>query len=264
MKTFKMLGVVIVVLFFFSSCGRREKEILVLCGESMRAALEEIIIDYQKTRPDKILVTYGGSGDLCAQIQKTGRGDLYICHDPFMEWAEKQGLISQWATVGILEVVIVVPKGNPKEIKELKDLAQPGLRLGIGHQVYSTSGHITKNILDKLEYGPAIMKNVRLETKGHQQRCADVATGSLDAAIVWQAVAKQFQEKLEIIPVPKKYIDTITSATYEQCDLRKIKVTVGIISPAAKKKKVQQFYKFIITEGKKVFEEYGFVTEEEK
>jgi molybdate transport system substrate-binding protein len=263
MKTFKMLGVVTVVLFFFSSCGRQEKEILVLCGESMRAALEEIIIDYQKTRPDKILATYGDSGELCAQIQQTGRGDLYICHDPFMEWAEKQELISQWTTVGILEVVIVVPKGNPKKIKELKDLAQPGLRLGIGHQVYSTSGHITKNILRKLEYGPAIMKNVR-EIKGHQQRCLDVVGGILDAAIVWQAVAKQFQEKLEIIPIPKKYIDTITSATYGQCDLRKIKVTVGIISPAAKKKKIQRFYEFITTEGKKVFERYGFVTEEEE
>ncbi len=238
--------------------GKQENEVLVLCGGSMRAALEEIVDRYGKVSTDRIMTAYGGSGELCAQIQKIQKGDVYICHDPFMPWAQKQGLIHTWKTVAHLDIVVVVPKGNRENIKELKDLARPGLRLGIGDQRYSTSGQIVKHMLKKLEFGDALLKNVLLETKGHQSRCTDVAMGLLDAAIVWNAVAHQFRDKLDIIPIPKENIDAVTSATYTESDLKNVKVTVGVTSFAKDKEHVRRFYEFVTTQGKDVFREYGF------
>ncbi len=243
--------------------GTGEGEILVLCGGSMRAVLEDIIGRYGDISDDNVVATYGGSGVLCAQLQNTGRGDIYICHDPFMPWAESQGLITTWDTVGYLDVVIIVPKGNPKGIRKLKDLAQPGLRLGIGNQTYSTSGVITKQMLKKLDYGDAIMNNVRLETKGHQQRCNDVAMGALDASIVWNTVARLFHGKLEIVPIPKEYIDAVTSATYGRSDLKNVKVTIGITRHAGGKEAARRFYRFVTTQCRDVFKEYGFRPAEE-
>lgn len=250
--------IVVLALLIFSLPRTSGEEVLLLCGGSMRAALEDIIKRYGKVSADKILATYGGSGELCAQLRHTGKGDIFICHDPFMEWAEKQGLIAEWDTVGYLDVVIVVPRGNPKSVRELEYLAQPGLRLGIGDRTYSTSGVIVKHMLKKLDYGASIMNNVRMETKGHQQRCTDVTLGALDASIVWQAVAHLFRNKLETIPIPKEHIDAITSATYGISDLKNVKVTVGITGRARDKKPATRFYQFVITEGKNIFEEYGF------
>ncbi len=253
-------GVVIAaaICFVLSPLRPRQCEVLVLCGGSMRHALSMTIERYKSVSQDAIVATYGGSGELCAQIQKTGRGDIYVCHDPFMPWAAAQGLIAGWQTVGYLDLAIIVPKGNPKAISELKDLAQPGLRLGIGDQRYSTSGVIVKEMLGKLAYGEAIRRNVRMETKGHQQRCSDVIMGALDASIVWQAVAHLFEDKLETIPIPAKHVDAITTATYGKSDLRNTKVTIGIISRAKDKEAARRFYEFATTRCQDIFKEYGF------
>jgi len=254
-----VLGVVALALVFFRQVDTRpDDEVLVLCGGSMRGALEQIKEQYAKISPDTILTTYGGSGELCAQIQHTGKGDIYICHDPFMPWASDKGLISQWHTLGSLDVVIIVPKGNAKAIKTLEDLARPNLRVGIGNQIYSTSGQITKYMLKRLDYGSDILKNVRVETKGHQQRCNDVVMGTLDTAIVWNAVAELYTDKVEIIPIPKTVVDSITSATYGEVDLTYTKVTAGMISPGSERPATQRFYEFLCTEGQTILADMGF------
>jgi len=234
------------------------EEVLVLCGGSMRKALESVKENYKMTFSDTIVTTYGGSGDLCAQIQETGRGDIYICHDPFMPWAQERGLISDWDTVASLRIVIIVPKGNPKGIKALEDLAKPGLRLGIGDKRFSTSGQIVKHMLKTVPYGNDILANVRVETKGHQQRCNDVVLGTIDASIVWGAVAHLYRDRLDTIPIPMQYVDAITSATYKKADVRHVKVTVGIVSSAEDRPAVRRFYDYLTGEGRKVFAEMGF------
>ena len=179
---------------FLAQHRNHRGDVIVLCGGSMRAALEDAIREYGKTSGDVIVPSYGDSGELCAQIQHAGKGDLYICHDPFMPWAADRGLVGKWATLAYFDIVLVVPKGNPKNITELKDLAQPGLRLAFGDLSYSTCGILAKNALAKLDCGKGILKNVKMENKGHQERCTDVALGTLDAAIVWAPVAKLFAQ----------------------------------------------------------------------
>jgi molybdate transport system substrate-binding protein len=253
-----LIVVVGLVLIALNPMRGRDQGVLVLCGGSMRAALEEAIEQYAAEPTESIDTTYAGSGELCAQIQNTGKGDIYICHDPFMPWAAEQGLIEDWRTVGYLDVVIVVPAGNPKGIGGLEDLADPGLRIGIGDQRYSTSGVIANSLLSGVEYGDAIRQNIRLETKGHQQRCTDVALGTLDAAIVWAAVAHLFADELTAIPIPRDMIDAVTSATYGRSDLQNVQVTVGLTRAGAANAAARRFYQYLVTDGVRIFEEYGF------
>ncbi len=254
-----------ILFFILHNPRKKETEILVLCGGSMRSALEKIIKEYKKvSKEDTILTTYGGSGELMTQIKNIRKGDIFICHDPFMEWAYKNKFIDKWDTLAYLDVVIAVPKGNPKQIKSLKDLARPGIRLGIGDEKYSTSGVIAKHVFKKLGYEKDIRNNIRMTTKGHQQRAVNVAWGSLDATIIWNAVAFLFKDKLDTYPVPQRYIDSITSATYKKSDLRKIKVTIGIIKSAEKRENVKKFYDFAAKKGKEIFNNSGFTPLEKK
>ena len=235
-----------------------ENEAIILCGGSMRAVLKDCIERYNATSDAKVLGSYGGSGDLCMQLQNTGRGDLYLCHDPFMPWAAKKGLITEWETVGYLDVVMIVPKGNPKNIKEVKDLGQDGLRLGIGNKTRSSSGVLVKEMFKRMREGTNIFKNVRVETKGHQQRCTDVTLGTLDASIVWAPVASLYTSKLEIISVPEEQIHDVTSATYGHGDLKNVAVTVGVTKAGANNDVARDFYKFITTQCTDLFEKHKF------
>ena len=109
-----------------------------------------------------------------------------------------------------------------------------------------------------------ILENVRLETKGHQQRCNDVELGSLDAAIVWSPVAQLMADKLDIIPIPRDYVDTVTSATYKESDLRNVRVTVGVVAAAKDRRAAREFYGFATGgEGRGVFAKRGFRVREE-
>jgi len=247
-----------VVFFILEPGGKKESQVLVLCGGSMRHAMEEIIRNYKNVSGDDVMMTIGDSGDLCVQLKFTRKGDIYVCHDPFMPWAEKQGLIHEWRTVARFWPAIVVPKGNPGGIKGLADLARPGLKIGIGDTRYSTSGVIAREILKNAPFGDAVRKNVRMETKGHQKRATDVTLGILDATIIWDAVAFLFRDKLDVIPIEKTYVDAITSATFGRCDLRNIRVTAGITVYARDKEHVRRFYDYLTTEGMAVFEKHGF------
>ncbi|MFH1760881.1 MAG: substrate-binding domain-containing protein [bacterium] len=102
-------------------------KIVLLCGGSMRAAMEELIKEYNTVSDDFILANYGGSGEFMMQLKNTRTCDIYVCHDPFMEWGAEKGLIHDWTTVASLDIVIAVAKGNPKNILKIQDLAQLGL-----------------------------------------------------------------------------------------------------------------------------------------
>jgi len=242
-----------------SGTKKKAGKVLVLSGGSMRAPLEQAIKEYKKISDDEIMASYGGSGELCSQIQNSGKGDIYICHDPFMPWAEKQGMVDKWFTIGHFKVVIVVPKDNPKHIECLKDLAKPGIRIGVGDMTYSTSGQVVKQLLSTVPYGDAIKKNFVAQTKGHQGRCSSVEMGALDAGFAWGPVARLYSDKLKAIAIPEiDKLDAITSATYKESDVRDIKVAAGLLKNGAGNPAAKRFYEFLEKRGKEIFAEKGF------
>jgi len=237
--------------------GKAPGEVLILCGGSMREAIEQVVERYKKVSTDSVLISFGDSSEFTVQLQRTQKGDILVCHDPFMPWAMDLGLIEQSANVARLGIVIVVPRNNPKGIREFKDLGQAGLRLGLSDPKYSTAGQIEVEILKKVDFGPAIQKNILLETRGHQALCTDVQIGSLDAAIVWNAVAHQWSDKLLIIPIPTDDLSAIHLEPYKKSDMRNINVTIGITKYARGNDRVRRFYDFAIAQ-KDVFAALGF------
>ena len=53
------------------------------------------------------------------------------------QWFEASTVISR------NDMVLVVPKGNPKQVKSIEDLARPELRVGLAHPVNSALGALT-------------------------------------------------------------------------------------------------------------------------
>jgi molybdate transport system substrate-binding protein len=99
--------------------------------------------------------------------------------------------------------VILVQKGNPKAIHSLADLARPGLRLGLGDPEACAVGRVSAAILSKQQSLQAqIERNVEFRSVTVSELANNVKLQSLDAAIVWDAVAAQVADSADAVPIP--------------------------------------------------------------
>ncbi len=230
----------------------------------MRPAVEEITRIYQRKTGTRIDLDYADSGQLLIKIVTTHRGDIYICHDPFLAALKRKGLCDRAWTVASLKPVIAVPKGNPKGIKGLKDLTRPGLKVGLTDPIYSTCGHINKLIFKKARITEKIKKNVVTRTRCHAELANAVALRHLDAAIVWNAVAFLRRDKVDMVEIepqflPKPGVDTVTTATFGLIDMGYVRVTVATLKCSKQLKEARKFAEFIASpQGRAVFARYGF------
>ncbi len=233
-------------------------------GGTMRPAMEELAKLYKADTGQEVQFNFGDSGSLLIQIEQTKRGDIYVCHDPFGGGAEKKGLAERVWTTASLTPMIAVPKGNPRGIKGLRDLATPGLRLGLTDERYSTLGHLNPLMFDKVGLRKDIEANVVTRTRMGAEVANAVAIGNLDAAIVWNAVVHRRRDKLDAIPIEPTFllqpgVDAVTTATFGVIDMGCIKVTIATLKGSKQPEVAAAFAEFVASpKAREVWAAFGF------
>ena len=244
--------------------GDKQQPLVCYVGGTMRPALEDVVKLYEAETGQKIDVDYADSGVLLIKIERTGRGDLYVCHDPFAGGLEQKGLSTRIWTVASLTPTIAVPKGNPKKILGLRDLAQKGIRLGLTDEQYSTLGHIAPLIFDKVGLRKDIEANVVTRSRMGGEIANAVAIGQLDAGIVWDAVIAARRDKLDPVPIERAYhltpgVDAVTTATFGRIDMGCVRVTIATLKCSKQPEAAKAFAEFANSpKGRAVFAARGF------
>lgn len=180
-------------------------ELRVLCGSSMAEPGQQISRQFQTNRGVTVLVDLGGSETLLPRILTGAPADVFICHDPFEQKLKDAGRWAGSARVGLLKPVLLVRPGNPFGLKSIEDLARPGLKLGIGDPRYSTCGEMFVALLDRKGIRDGMMKQVVLQGRAHAELANGLIIGSLDAAVVWNFVARLYGEKVQLVPTADVY-----------------------------------------------------------
>jgi molybdate transport system substrate-binding protein len=224
-------------------------EIMILCGTSFAAPVEALARQYEAATGRKVTLSMGGSEDLLPQVKMHAAGDLFVTHDPYMAETENSGAMLRWVQVGDLAPALVVPKGNPQKIERLEDLARPGLKVIVPNPEFATCGQMLMSLLDKKGIKDAAMANVGNRLfRSHSEIGNNMKLGMGDAGIMWNGVAHNFLDSLELVPTPYEY-DSETR--------------VGVIGLSYSKNKeaVEQFLKYVEEHGPQVFAEFGYVKE---
>ncbi|MBD3315161.1 MAG: molybdate ABC transporter substrate-binding protein [Chitinivibrionales bacterium] len=218
------------------------------CGGSMRPPVDELAKMFEEQTGCKTLRNYGGSGTVLLQIQESGDGDVYICHDPFAYTCEDKGLSANWYTMAVIEPTLAVQKGNPKNVQGLKDLLRKDVKVGLSHREYSMRGKIIWAIMEEHGMADAMRKRAIFEERTHTL-VNQLKLGAVDVATLWDAPAKAMEE-IEAIPIEKKYrIDAVTSATSNKTyDPQRVKVTVVRLTLADEPLLAAQFAKFCLSD----------------
>ncbi len=180
-------------------------ELLLYSGGVNRLAIEDTIRQFEKREGVTVNVAYNGCGILVSQINAGAMPDAYFaCDVSYMHQVQDKFLAP--VTVSETDMVIITKKGNPKNIKSLKDLARDGIKLGIAHEKQSALGALTKRMMSKIDYNrqdlySAIQKNVKQNTPTADLLVNQLRVGGLDASIVYMANVSQVKDKLDIIPI---------------------------------------------------------------
>ncbi|MBN2350256.1 MAG: extracellular solute-binding protein [Bacteroidales bacterium] len=252
MNSIKLIIVFLIVVAIVG-CGAdkhpnaSKDELVILCGNSFLPPTEALIKEFKKESGINATFTTGGSEDLLPHVKAGKMGDVYITHDPYLEYTKKAKAYSDHVYVGFVAPVLAVQKGNPKSIKSINDLTKNDLKVALSNPEYSTCGELVFKLLEKKKIKNAVLKNVgnRL-TKGHSNLGNFLKTKAVDAVIMWNGVANTFKDHLEIVKTPYEY-DT------------EINVSVIGLSYSKHTELVKKFMKFTRENGPRIFSEYGYV-----
>ena len=263
-----LLLVLAAVLVGGLSCGKRSsaganEPLLCHVGGTMRPVMEELAKLYEKKTGQRVNINYGGSGELFTTIQTVGKGDLYVCHDPFLGKLMTEGLGVQGWTVASLTPMIAVRRDETR-VRGLADLADPKIRVGLTDAKYSSAGHIVNVMLDKSGLRKQIEANIRTRTRQGAAAANAVIHKQLDAVIVWNAVIHARREHLKAVQIEHKWrpaqgVDARTTATYGLIEMDYTRVTIATLKCATQPEAAKAFAEFVSSPASQaVFARHGF------
>ena len=175
-------------------------EVVLFSGGVNRLAVEQTIGRFEQREGVRVTRVYNGCGILVSQMKAGQHPDAYLaCDVSFVP--PVQDLFEAPVEISETDIVILAAKGNPKAIRSLADLAQPGLRLGVANAKQSTLGDLTVKLLQPLGILEAVMANVKTQTPTADLLVNQMRTGALDAVVVYAANTSQVRDKLEMVPL---------------------------------------------------------------
>ncbi len=233
-------------------CSRKEtqdkpKELVVLCGSSFPKPMEQLYSEFTAQTGIQVTATIAGSEDFLPLVKAAQKGDILVTHDPYLDYVRDANSLFDYVHVGFVAPVLAVQKGNPKGLRSIQDLTQPGLKVALTDPQYSTCGEMVFALLEKKGIKEAVLKNVENRlTKGHSALGTFLKTQAVDAVIMWNGVAHTFRDSLEVVKTPYEYDE-------------EIRVHIIGLSYTKESELLKQFIEFARTKGPDIFAGYGYV-----
>ncbi|HLY08726.1 MAG TPA: molybdate ABC transporter substrate-binding protein [Planctomycetota bacterium] len=174
--------------------------LLLYAGAMLRPAIEKTVAAFEAREGCTVTRVYNGCGILIGQMEAGGKPDLYFaCDAQFLAQVKEKFLPA--LEVSQNQLVILIPKGNPKGIRTLRDLAKPGVRVGVGHEKQCALGKLTQETLVQSKLESEVMKNVVVQAPTGDMLVNQLRTGSLDAVVAYVSNGVSAADVLEALPI---------------------------------------------------------------
>lgn len=174
--------------------------VVLFSGGVNRLAIEETLRRFEEREGVEITRVYNGCGILVSQMKAGQHPDAYFaCDVSFM--TDVADLFLDPLDVSETDMVVLVGQGNPKAVRTLVDLAQPGLRLGIANPQQSALGALTERLLRGQGLWDRVLPNVRVQTPTADLLVNQMRTGALDAAVVYEVNTSEVRDQLTVVPI---------------------------------------------------------------
>jgi molybdate transport system substrate-binding protein len=177
-----------------------DPELDIFAAAMLRSAIEPTIQAFAVREGIRINTNYNGCGILVGQMESGTLPDAFFAGEAeFLTKVEPQ--FGKPLELSENQLVILVEKGNPHDIVSLRDLAKPGLRVGIGHEKQGAMGWLTQRALDEDQLTSLVMPNVVVQTATGDMLVNQMNTGALDAAVAYVSNVTRSANKLDVVRI---------------------------------------------------------------
>ena len=228
--------------------------LMIYSGAGLRKPVNELGKLFEQQEGIKVTFNYAGSAHLTSQILLTEKGDVILPGDVAeLQPLRDKGMVAEEINLLYHVPVLVVPKGNPANIKSLSDLARPEVKVALGDSKANPIGKVADKALTKANLLEKVNQNVVTRTATVNELMVYLSMGQADAAIIWEENTHGMQDKVEVVP-----------GVSELDDLVKV-VPAGVLKCSAHPELAQKFAAFAASEeGKGIWEKWGFRTYEQQ
>ena len=225
-----------------------EKRLLFYCGAGIRPPAEEIADAFSRRHAVTVECDYAGSEVLLSRIKLSGVGDVYMPGDVYyVDLAKQHGLVGKSRTVCHFVPVILVQKGNPKDIRSLADFGRPEISVGLGDAEACAIGRKVKRIFAKNGLSEEeLADNIKFRALTVNELGDKIKLRALDAVIVWDAVAAYYADSADVVLIPreKNVISTVAA---------------GVLKTSQQPDLAEKLVEFIVSEeGRAIFEKHHY------
>lgn len=217
-KIVRFLLISQVFVFFVSGHDVMAEDLFIYCGAGLRQPVDEILSEYMNKTGEKVIVEFGGSGQLLTRYRATGRGDLFLPgSDYYTDRLSEEGATASIYPLVLHVPVVAVNRKSEDKIKTFGDLARPGVRVGLGDPKAMALGRIAAAVLEKSGLKDAILENTVIYSGTVKQLTLYASMGNVDAAIIARADAIQNKDKLVYFEINSEWYtpEVVTVAVFK-------------------------------------------------
>lgn len=238
-----------------------DQKLTVFAASSLTDAFNEIGEQFKQQNPGATLeFNYAGSQQLRMQLGQGATADVFAsANTKEMNGAIQAGLVVSGTQKTFVRnrLALIVPKDNPGGIKELKDLAKPGLKIVLAAASVPVGGYAL-TALDKMnaDFGATFSQTVLSSVVSYEdnvkQVVAKVQLGEADAGIVYTSdVTPQVAAKLIKLDIPDKYN---VLATYP----------IAALKSAPQADLAAKFVAYVLSaDGQAILQKWGFIPKDQ-
>ncbi|QEG24933.1 substrate-binding domain-containing protein [Mariniblastus fucicola] len=233
----------------------------VYCAAGVAKPVEKAIEKYNSQFGGNVeIVRTGGSGELAGQVKtefETGvkaAADLYLsADDVLLEKAHDDGVIAERFPVAEQRPVIAVRADESRDLSSLQKLiSTDDIKYGLASD-RAAVGKIVRKIAQREGVLDDLETRKTTDAENVMTLAQALATGSLDAAIIWDTTVNQLNQ-VDDSPVLR------IAAFADESNELKSKIAIGVLSTTSQPTPALKFCRFLsgATDSKNAFEQFGF------
>ena len=228
-------------------CDSRTPDAVSLyAAAGLRDAVEALRTEFTMQTGVRVDVDYAGSGVVLARVQKDPSADLFLPADVWYvdRLQEKADSVETSVPVARLIPVLIVAKGNPKNITSLADLVRSEVKTALGNPKACQIGRLSKRMLDRagLEWDQVADE----ESLTVNELAVWVKMNAVDAAVVWDSTAATVADSVDVVTLNAKP-DEVSM------------VDCALMQTAPNSETARAFIEFMAgSKGQQIFKQTGF------
>lgn len=236
-----------------------QPELLVFAAASLTDALQEMGAAFSQSHGGvQVTFNFAGSQQLAQQLAGGAPADVFAAANKAqMQVAVNAGRVASETVQSFVRnrLVVVTPADNPGQVKDLADLARPGLKIVLADAAVPV-GQYTRDFLAKASqspaftaaYSPTVLANVVSFEDNVKSVFNKIQLGEGDAGIVYSSdIGPAAAGKVKTIAVPDA-LNVV--AVYP----------IAPVQDSRSRELAQQFVAYVLSPaGQKILANYGFI-----